>query len=119
MEKKKSTLELNDLPTNFDARIQWPACIHPIQDQGNCGSCWAFALAGVLSDRAWIKGKDLLLAPQDPTSWDKTDAGWGGGYVTNPWYYAINTGLVTDKWFPYVSGNGAVPPCPNKWTTTG
>jgi len=52
MEKKKSTLELNDLPTNFDARIQWPACIHPIQDQGNCGSCWAFALAGVLSDRA-------------------------------------------------------------------
>lgn len=36
--------ELGDsaLPTNFDARQQWPNCptIREIRDQGSCGSCW-------------------------------------------------------------------------------
>jgi len=29
--------------------------------------------------------------------------------MTEPWTYAMNTGLVSDTWFPYVSGNGRVP----------
>lgn len=30
------------LPTNFDAREQWPNCptLKEIRDQGSCGSCW-------------------------------------------------------------------------------
>ena len=40
-----------DLPLSFDARVQWPGCIHPVLDQGHCGSCWSFAATEVLSDR--------------------------------------------------------------------
>lgn len=31
-----------DLPTNFDARTNWPSCptVGEVRDQGSCGSCW-------------------------------------------------------------------------------
>ena len=37
-------VDLNAIPTNFDARDQWPNCptLKEIRDQGSCGSCWAF-----------------------------------------------------------------------------
>ena len=41
-------------PANFDARTAWPGCIHPVRDQGICGSCWAFSSSGFLSDRFCI-----------------------------------------------------------------
>ena len=46
----------NDLPTNFDARDQWPNCptIKEIRDQGGCGSCWAFGAVESISDRICI-----------------------------------------------------------------
>ncbi|XP_016354113.1 cathepsin B-like [Sinocyclocheilus anshuiensis] len=44
------------LPTNFDAREQWPNCptLKEIRDQGSCGSCWAFGAAEAISDRVCI-----------------------------------------------------------------
>lgn len=32
-----------ELPASFDARTKWPNYIHPIRDQGDCGSSWAFS----------------------------------------------------------------------------
>jgi C1A family cysteine protease len=32
-----------ELPASFDARTKWPDYIHPIRDQGDCGSSWAFS----------------------------------------------------------------------------
>ena len=47
-------LEGGPLPETFDARTQWPSCIHPIRDQKHCGSCWAFGASEALSDRICI-----------------------------------------------------------------
>ena len=66
-----------------------------------------------------MSGNAIDLAPQDPVSCDTGDYGWNGGYLDVSFNYAMNTGVVLGSWFPYVSGNGAVPPCPNKWTGTG
>jgi len=39
------------LPDEFDCRDKWPNLITIPMDQGNCGSCWAFASATAVSDR--------------------------------------------------------------------
>ncbi|EFC35250.1 predicted protein, partial [Naegleria gruberi] len=60
-------LRLQDFPTQFDAREQWPQCIRSIKNQKNCGSCWAFSASSVLADRFCIKsgGKvNVDLSPQ-------------------------------------------------------
>ena len=43
--------EDDDLPAQFSWRDKKPECLGEIQDQGECGSCWAFTSAGLLSDR--------------------------------------------------------------------
>jgi cathepsin B len=105
------------LPTSFDARTQWPNCIHPIRDQQQCGSCWAFGATEALSDRFCIQssGKtSVVLSPQELVSCDTTDYGCGGGYLDNAWQYMKNSGVPTDACDPYVSGSGTAPPCPSK-----
>jgi len=103
------------VPDAFDSRTQWPNCIHPIRNQAQCGSCWAFAGTEVLSDRFCIasSGKvNVILSPQDLVSCDSSDYGCNGGYLQNEWQYMVSTGVVPDDCFPYVSGSGQVPACP-------
>ena len=103
----------NDLPENFDSREKWPECIHPIRDQGHCGSCWAHAASEVLSDRFCIAGKvDVVLSPQDMVSCDYLDHGCNGGMLPTSWAYLKFFGIVTDSCKPYVSGDGHNPGCP-------
>uniref|UniRef100_A0A1I8BD56 Pept_C1 domain-containing protein n=1 Tax=Meloidogyne hapla TaxID=6305 RepID=A0A1I8BD56_MELHA len=48
---------------DFDARTKWPSCapiINHIQDQGQCGSCWAVATASAYTDRL-CTGTDYKL----------------------------------------------------------
>lgn len=44
-------------PPSFDVASRWPNCsslVGHIRDQGQCGSCWAFATAETLNDRLCI-----------------------------------------------------------------
>ena len=105
---------LSDLPESFDAREQWPNCIHPIRNQGKCGSCWAFAASEVLSDRFCIasEGKiDVVLSPEDMVSCDYFDHGCNGGNPVLSWVYLKYFGIVSDACKPYVSAEGKVDKC--------
>ena len=42
------------LPPFFDCRDKWRGCIYRVYDQGECGSCWAFASLATLSSRFCI-----------------------------------------------------------------
>ena len=104
------------LPDSFDSRQQWPNCVHPIRDQGQCGSCWAFAASEVLSDRFCIKtngNTNVVLSPQDLVSCDHSDFGCQGGMLDSSWKYLVNTGIVSDECLPYSSGDGSSAECPN------
>jgi len=105
------------IPSNFSAVENWPGLVKPIRDQAQCGSCWAFSAAEVLSDRLAIVKKDAttpVLSPEDLVSCDKSDNGCGGGRLPSAWSYLKSTGIVTDKCFPYGAGTGTAPACSNK-----
>lgn len=102
------------LPTNFDPRTDaaWKSCIHPVRDQAQCGSCWAFGSSEALSDRFCKAGKNVILSPQDQVSCDYNNYGCDGGYINLAWTYLTNTGIVTDACLPYASASGVAPACP-------
>jgi len=107
--------ERNDLPEEFDARIEWGQLIFPVRDQASCGSCWAFSVAETIGNRMSISNCNIgELSPQDLVSCDTTDAACNGGYMDRAFSWAKNKGITTDECMPYVSGSGRVPACPAK-----
>eukprot|EP00762_Andalucia_godoyi_P006591 ANDGO_05002.mRNA.1 Cathepsin B-like CP2 len=107
------------LPATFDARTQWPNCIHPIRDQQQCGSCWAFSASESLSDRFCIASKgsvNVVLSPQYQVSCDTGDMGCQGGQLSNAWSFLMSTGLPSDACVPYTSGGGDSGSCPKTCT---
>ena len=101
--------------TNLPASVNWQgaSCDHEVRNQGNCGSCWAFATTGMLTDRCCLHGKDHgWLAPQELVSCDTTSEGCNGGWCT--WaldYVKTAKGLVHEACFPYKASDL---PCPTK-----
>jgi len=114
---KTHNVNANDIPAAFDARTQWPNLVHPIRDQQQCGSCWAFSGSEVLSDRFAIatNGKtNVVLSPEDLVSCDTSDMGCSGGMLDTLWNYLTSTGIVTDACFPYSAGQGVASACQTK-----
>jgi len=103
------------LPTNFNSSTKWPTCIHPILNQADCGSCWAFGASESLSDRVCIAtngATNVVLSPEDLVSCDQGNDGCQGGYLNAAWDYMTNPGIVTMSCFPYTAGNDdEAPPC--------
>lgn len=102
------------IPSSFDSRVQWPNCIHPIRDQSQCGSCWAFSAVEVLSDRFCIeKGIEVVLSPQWVVNCDRRNFGCNGGYLNRAWTFLRREGSVADSCLPYSSGqSGEKSTCP-------
>ncbi len=102
---------------NLPSAINWAhsSCDHGVGNQGNCGSCWAFATVDMLSTRCCMQGKDHgWLAPQELVSCDKTNSGCSGGWASLALKYVISKkGLVHEACYPYKGANAA---CPNQCT---
>jgi cathepsin B len=113
-ESEAGRRNLATIPVAFDARTNWPTCIHAIRDQGGCGNCWAFGASEVLSDRFCIasnKSVNTVMSAQYLTSCDTTNFACNGGYIDKAWKFLEKNGDVTDTCMPYKSGNGLVPSC--------
>jgi hypothetical protein len=102
---------------NLPSEINWAgaSCDHGPRDQGQCGSCWAFAVVGMLSDRCCLQGHDHgWLSVQELVSCDKKSHGCSGGWCTWALDYIMSKGgLPPESCFAYKAQNL---PCPTKCT---
>ncbi|XP_069505841.1 cathepsin K-like [Ambystoma mexicanum] len=78
--------------------------VTPVQDQGHCGSCWAFSSVGALEGQLMKKtGKLVSLSPQNLVDCDMDNFGCKGGYMTNAFgYVRDNQGIDSEDTYPYV-----------------
>jgi C1A family cysteine protease len=101
----------------------------PIRNQGNCGSCYAFAPLGSIESLIKIKkgnvGYSVDLSEQFIVScgmeWmGDYIQGCDGAYSPGPYNFITTYGTLPESCFPYESGSGSVPPCSDKcnnWET--
>ena len=100
-----------------------------VKNQGNCGSCWAFAAIGCLEAMINIAGKnpniDEDLSEQYMVSCVTSCSGCNGGNAYYCYEYMKddtypNDGALPESCFPYTSGSsGSEPSCSSKcsdWT---
>lgn len=98
----RPTSSADNLPENFDCYKNWPLCASPARNQGNCGSCWAFAATSVLSDRFCVKThRKELLSPQYVIECDKADMCCDGGMLHTSFKFLTEVGTVPDHCLPY------------------
>jgi len=97
---------LDTAPAAFDW-CQQGRCT-PIKDQGQCGSCWAFATTENIESVHAIAGMGLpVLSPQQIVDCDKGEHGCGGGDPAQAYgYVRTQGGLDTSASYPYTGVQG-------------
>jgi hypothetical protein len=63
-------------PESFDGRVVWKSLLGDVEDQGGCGSCWAFASTTSLAQRFNIQSRGLMNVRLSQTKLILCD--WGG-----------------------------------------
>lgn len=117
----------DQLPIHFDARINWTSWIHPVRDQKNCASSWAFSTVDVAADRLAIESEGLLtnqLSPQHLVSCNtgRGQRGCRGGSTEKAWWFVKRRGIITEECYPYTASDGECldgeTTCPNANSST-
>lgn len=115
----KTNLGAAAIPASFDARTKWNKChsIAHIRNQGQCGSCWAFAGAEVFADRLCIGGgpSNFTGSVEYMVDCDKNNSGCDGGYLDDAWEFLKARGVPEETCDPYTHcPNPASPQCKPK-----
>lgn len=97
-----------DASQNADS-IDWRAkgVVNEIQDQGNCGSCWAFStMASVESEHAIKTGKLLKFAEQQLVDCSTLNHGCNGGSMSLAFLYLKTHAAILEADYPYKGVGG-------------
>ncbi|GMF14072.1 unnamed protein product [Phytophthora lilii] len=96
--------------------VDWTtsACMSPIQNQGQCGDCWAFATAAAVESAQCIAGGQKSLnkfSEQQLVSCNTQNNGCNGGAPQYAFDYILENGFCMEDTFPYASSEGMIPSC--------
>eukprot|EP00933_Yihiella_yeosuensis_P010127 TRINITY_DN11639_c1_g1_i1.p1 TRINITY_DN11639_c1_g1~~TRINITY_DN11639_c1_g1_i1.p1 ORF type:complete len:360 (-),score=74.39 TRINITY_DN11639_c1_g1_i1:176-1207(-) len=108
-------LATSDLPESFDWREK--GAVNPVQNQGKCGSCWAFAAVANIEGQNFVNGTRSLLklSEQQLVDCDKATGNDGclDGYSKDAYADMVENkwGLEEESTYPYTSQNGKAGIC--------
>jgi KDEL-tailed cysteine endopeptidase len=91
------------------AEVDWrtKGAVNPVQDQGMCGSCWAFSSIAAIEGAHFLATGNLLkLAEQQFVDCDDSCYGCQGGLEIYAFDYAEQHGLEFEKDYPYTAADG-------------
>ncbi|GLD92823.1 hypothetical protein PINS_up001402 [Pythium insidiosum] len=87
-------------------------CMPAIQNQGSCGSCWAFAAVSAAETANCLKSGNLVkLSEQNVASCSTRNYGCSGGVPVWTFEHIQQQGICTLQDDPYTSGNGRLAGC--------
>jgi C1A family cysteine protease len=92
--RNKRELTKADFPAG-PASVNWTEQVGPVENQGACGSCWAFSAAGVVNAalRRRNSSTTILVSPQQMLDCDNQEGGCGGGWPPHAVDYAVANGI--------------------------
>jgi C1A family cysteine protease len=93
--KNEVILDTSEIPES----VNWveQGAVAPVQNQGMCGSCWAFSAIGAMEGAHFIKtGKLLKLSEQQCVDCVKDANGCNGGWQEDCFEYAMGDEMNTE-----------------------
>ncbi|OWZ19319.1 Cysteine protease [Phytophthora megakarya] len=95
------------VPPSTDKDWTTSGCVAGVKNQGQCGSCWAFAAVAALEAAVCLAGQPLtLLSEQQLVDCDQTSYACQGGFPGDALTYIQHVGgICTEEAYPYVSGD--------------
>ena len=101
--------------SNAPASVDWVAAgkVYAIQDQAQCGSCWAFSATCTVESSYAIgtNSSPLNLSEQQMVSCSKLNLGCNGGNFNYAWNYLKTNPQELNSDYPYTSGTGVSGKC--------
>jgi len=93
------------------ASVDWRTknAVSPVQDQGQCGSCWTFSANGAMEGAISIKTGNAPpnLSEQNLVDCVTASSGCNGGWMTDAYNYTtINKGINNETTYPYLAKQG-------------
>lgn len=110
--------EQADVTGDLPDSVNWvtAGAVNEVQDQGHCGSCWAFsAVSAMESAHKLASGELLKLSEQQCVDCDRKSSGCNGGWQANCFYYAQGDKMVLETQYPY---SGIADSCFSPYTGT-
>lgn len=98
---------VSSAPASLDWRTE--GVVTGVKDQGQCGSCWAFACTETAESLYALNHNATsppVLAPQELVDCAKESYGCSGGYIDSTLQYIMTNGLETESEYPYEAVGG-------------
>lgn len=108
-------VDQNIVSRSLPETINWKNYLNPVLDQGNCGSCWAFAAVTALEGSYSIQTR-LLYNLSEQQIVDCAGSRYGnygcrGGWMHNAYKYMIQNKVCSTREYPYVARQGQCKRC--------